>query len=116
MFGQVLSHRTQGEGAVRVILNVSSDVDGGVPEVGRAVVCNPVPAAAEITAPVMRPLVERAMQDCEALGVRGKQVTPAVLERILALTEGRSMETNIALVENNAKLAAEIAIAFAASS
>ncbi|MEM6763179.1 MAG: pseudouridine-5'-phosphate glycosidase, partial [Pseudomonadota bacterium] len=55
-------------------------------------------------------------QDCEALGVRGKQVTPAVLDRILALTEGRSMETNIALVENNAKLAAEIAIAFAASS
>ncbi len=53
--------------------------------------------------------IEAAQKAAEALNVTGKAVTPFLLGKILELTGGRSLKTNIALVENNARLAAEIA-------
>ena len=55
----------------------------------------------------------QAVAEAEAAGVRGKDVTPNLLKRILELTDGASLATNIALVKNNARLAAEIAVALA---
>jgi pseudouridine-5'-phosphate glycosidase len=49
--------------------------------------------------------------EAEAKGVSAKAVTPFLLQRIFELTDGRSLESNIALVLNNARLAAEIACA-----
>ena len=51
----------------------------------------------------------------DAHGVTGKKVTPYLLQRVLELTDGRSLESNIALVEHNAALAARIAVALAAT-
>ena len=51
------------------------------------------------------------MRQADAEGIGGKGLTPYLLSRMLALTEGRSLTANIALVENNARLAAEIAVA-----
>lgn len=45
-------------------------------------------------------------------GISGKAVTPFLLQRIFVLSEGRSLKANIALVKNNARLAADIAVAF----
>jgi len=83
-------------------------------DIGGMLITNPVPAEAEIPAAEMAVTIAQAQADAEALGVRGKEVTPYLLQRILELTDGRSLVTNIALVEHNARLAARIAIALAA--
>jgi len=77
---------------------------------------NPVPEDAEIPAEEIAPLIEQALAEAEARNIGQKQVTPFLLSHILGLTGGRSLTTNIALVRNNARLAAKIAIELAASS
>ncbi|RMH49483.1 MAG: pseudouridine-5'-phosphate glycosidase, partial [Alphaproteobacteria bacterium] len=81
---------------------------------GGILVANPVPAADEIPASELAPVIERALAEAEAAGIRGKAVTPFLLDRVLAFTEGRSLAANIALVRNNARLAASIAHALSA--
>ncbi|MBZ0164824.1 MAG: pseudouridine-5'-phosphate glycosidase [Notoacmeibacter sp.] len=80
---------------------------------GGMLVANPVPAAGEIAFDVMAGHIEKAVGEAQAQGIAGKAVTPFLLARIVELTGGASLKTNIALVKNNAKLAAEIAIALA---
>ncbi|WP_370286021.1 pseudouridine-5'-phosphate glycosidase [Pseudooceanicola nanhaiensis] len=81
---------------------------------GGQLVANPVPAGDEIPREEIAPIVERALTEAEAQGIAGKAVTPYLLGRIFELTEGRSLATNIALVLNNARLAAGIARELAA--
>lgn len=81
---------------------------------GGQLVVNPIPAEAEIPRAEMIPVVEQALADAAAQGIAAKAVTPFLLQRIFELTQGRSLAANIALVLNNARLAAEIAIAMAA--
>jgi len=76
---------------------------------GGILVANPVPEDEEIPATEMDGYIRAAQKAAEAQGVTGKAVTPFLLSKILELTGGRSLKTNIALVENNARLAAEIA-------
>jgi pseudouridine-5'-phosphate glycosidase len=76
---------------------------------GGQLVANPIPAHAEIPLDVITPMIERALRDAAAHGIAGKAVTPYLLQRIFELSEGRSLEANIALVLNNARLAAAIA-------
>lgn len=76
---------------------------------GGMLVANPVPENHEIPAEEMAGYIEAAQKAAEALNVTGKAVTPFLLGKILELTGGRSLKTNIALVENNARLAARIA-------
>ncbi len=78
---------------------------------GGMLVANPVPASDEIPAREMSAHIEAAQRDAIRERVAGKAVTPFLLDRILKLTGGRSLTTNIALIKNNAKLAAEIAVA-----
>lgn len=79
---------------------------------GGVVVANPIPLAAEIPANEISPLIERAVAEANELGVHGKNVTPFLLARLAEITQGRSLTANIALVMSNAKLAAEIAVAY----
>ncbi|RAZ89843.1 pseudouridine-5-phosphate glycosidase [Mesorhizobium hawassense] len=76
---------------------------------GGILIANPVPQNDEIPAAEMDGYIQAAQKTAEALNVTGKAVTPFLLSKILELTGGRSLKTNIALVENNARLAAEIA-------
>ncbi len=76
---------------------------------GGQLVCNPIPAADEIPAADLSPVIAQALSEAEAQGIAAKSVTPFLLQRIFELTEGRSLTANIALVRNNARLAAEIA-------
>ena len=80
---------------------------------GGVLVANPVPEADEIPAAEMNAVIEQAVAEAAKAGITGKAVTPWLLQRILDITEGRSLKTNIALVENNARLAARIAVEFA---
>lgn len=76
---------------------------------GGLLVANPVPVADEIPAAEMAGYIEAAQKAAEAQNVTGKSVTPFLLGKILEITNGRSLKTNIALVENNARVAARVA-------
>lgn len=76
---------------------------------GGQLVTNPIPEADEIPQSDLAPLIDQALADADAAGMSAKAVTPFLLDRIYQLTEGRSLEANIALVRNNARLAAAIA-------
>jgi len=78
---------------------------------GGMLIANPVPAEFEIAAGEMARYIADAQDAANKNGVSGKAVTPFLLQKILELTEGASLKTNIALVENNARLAARIALA-----
>lgn len=80
---------------------------------GGQLVANPIPKAAEITREVIGPVIEAALAEAAAQGIAAKSVTPFLLGRIFELTNGKSLEANIALVLNNARLGAAIARAMA---
>jgi pseudouridine-5'-phosphate glycosidase len=82
-------------------------------QTGGMLVANPIPAEHEIPRPEMSRHVEAALAAAEEEQVAAKAVTPFLLSRIFELTGGRSLAANIALVENNARLAAEIAVKLA---
>lgn len=87
------------------IMRGELDIPGG------QLVANPIPLEAEIPADELAPVIEQALAEAEDQKISAKAVTPFLLQRIFELTEGRSLVSNIALVLNNAKLAAQIAIA-----
>ena len=76
---------------------------------GGQLVANPIPAEAEIPSDVLAPHIAKALSEAEAQGIAAKAVTPFLLQRIFELTHGASLEANIALVLNNARLGAKIA-------
>ncbi|MFC2967471.1 pseudouridine-5'-phosphate glycosidase [Acidimangrovimonas pyrenivorans] len=76
---------------------------------GGQLIANPIPVEAEIPRAEMLPAIEQALAEAEAQGIAAKAVTPFLLQRIFEITAGRSLEANIALVLNNARLAAAIA-------
>ncbi|MCL7409947.1 pseudouridine-5'-phosphate glycosidase [Marivivens donghaensis] len=78
---------------------------------GGQLVANPIPVEAEIAASELAPVIEAALKEAEAQGITAKEVTPFLLDRMYQMTEGRSLTANIALVQNNARLAAKIAAA-----
>jgi pseudouridine-5'-phosphate glycosidase len=82
---------------------------------GGQLVANPIPPEAEIAAETLAPLIAQAQAEADAQGISAKSVTPFLLSRLFELTEGASLASNIALVLNNAQLAAEIAAAIAST-
>ena len=81
---------------------------------GGQLIANPIPPEAEISRAEIMPVIEQALRDAAAQGIAAKAVTPFLLQRIFELTEGRSLQSNIALVLNNARLGARIAMALVA--
>jgi pseudouridylate synthase len=77
---------------------------------GGAVICNPVDAADEIPRAEMEVFTEAVVAEAAARKITGKAVTPFILSRLVDITAGRSLRTNIALVKSNARLAAEVAM------
>lgn len=76
------------------------------------VVVNPIPKDKEIPAEEVNSIIEQALAEEKKAGVKGKDSTPFLLAKIVELTEGRSLKANIALVYNNARLGAKIAVAY----
>lgn len=80
---------------------------------GGTLVTVPVPAADEWPAEEAQIIINQALADAEAAGISGKAVTPYLLERVNQLSGERSKQANIALLLNNARVAAQIALALA---
>ena len=80
---------------------------------GGVVLSTPVPEAAAMGREEIDALTRRALAEAAAQGISGKAVTPFLLARIKALTGGRSLATNVALVKHNAEVGARLALALA---
>jgi len=81
---------------------------------GGVLIANPVPEADEIEYSLINEKIEQALTEAAEKNINGKELTPFLLDRIKEITDGKSLETNIALVRNNAVVGARIAKEFAA--
>jgi pseudouridylate synthase len=77
-------------------------------------VANPVSPEAEIPAAIVDGWIRAASAEMERAGVRGRDVTPYLLSRLAELSGGRTLESNVALLENNVRLGCAVAAAIAA--
>lgn len=104
-----LNARVDSPEEVADIMKHSYDLDfkGGI------LVANPIPKEDEIPSDEINEIIEEAVKQEQAAGIKGKDSTPFLLSKIVELTDGKSLEANIALVYNNAKVGAEIAVAYA---
>ena len=76
---------------------------------GGMLVTNPIPEEYSMDADVINAAIDQAVADCKAQGIHGKATTPFLLARIKGITGGDSLDSNIQLVFNNARLAAKTA-------
>ncbi len=78
---------------------------------GGVIVVNPPPDEADLPAAEIEQAISRALTAADKAGIRGKAITPFLLDRLRLETDGRSLETNVALLKNNAALAGQISAA-----
>ena len=72
-------------------------------------VTNPIPEEYSMPKDVIDAAIDQAIAECNAQGIKGKETTPFLLARVVELTGGDSLESNIKLVLNNAAVAAQTA-------
>lgn len=80
---------------------------------GGMLVTNPIPEEYSMDPDVINTAIEQAVKESVEQGVKGKKITPFLLDRIQKITGGDSLASNIQLVFNNARLAARTAVALA---
>ena len=78
---------------------------------GSVLIANPIPAAFEMDPTEIEEHITQALAEANRQQIKGKQVTPFLLKHIASHTQGESLEANIALIKNNARVASEIAVA-----
>ncbi|AEE50655.1 pseudouridine-5'-phosphate glycosidase [Haliscomenobacter hydrossis] len=76
---------------------------------GGAVIANPIPLEFQLEYAVMEQAIQQALAKAEKKNIKGKEITPFLLASIEQITRGKSLDANVELVLNNAKLAAQIA-------
>ena len=79
---------------------------------GSVLIANPVPSEFEMNQEVIEEHILKALEAANQQNIKGKEVTPFILKYIANNTQGESLETNIALIKNNAAVAAQIAVAY----
>jgi len=81
---------------------------------GGVAIVNPIPVEDEIPSEEIARIIDQALAEMDQQGIHGKEATPFLLGRIVEITDGASLAANIALVNNNARLGAQVARAYAA--
>lgn len=76
---------------------------------GGILLTNPIAEEDSMDEEKINKAIEEALREAEEKGIHGKETTPFLLSKVLEVTEGKSLEANIALVKNNARLGAEVA-------
>ncbi|MFM7489351.1 MAG: pseudouridine-5'-phosphate glycosidase [Actinomycetota bacterium] len=107
--GLRVPHRVESEPEVAAVFESRPRLSMGV------LLTAPIPEADQLDQAFMDDVVARAVNECDEAGIAGPGVTPFVLARIAEATSGRSVPANLALAENNARVAAQIARAVAAT-
>lgn len=103
-----VDHRFDDAESIAKMLAIQSDLD-----MGGVLIANPIPEADAWEVSAIEGFITQALADADAKGVKGKAMTPFLLQRIFELTDGKSLVSNIALVKNNARVAGDIAVALA---
>jgi Uncharacterized enzyme involved in pigment biosynthesis len=106
--GHKVDQRFDDAESVAKMLRIQSDL-----AMGGVLIANPIPEEDAWEASAIEGFITQALADADAQGIKGKAATPFLLQRMFELTGGKSLESNIALVKNNAKVAADIAVALA---
>lgn len=103
-----LTYRTENADELAKVLKAKWDlgIDGG------AVIANPIPAEHALEESFINGIIDQAMIEANDNGISGKEVTPFLLGKVKELTEGKSLVANIELVKHNAKVGAELAVAY----
>ncbi|KAI8084485.1 pseudouridine-5'-phosphate glycosidase [Halteromyces radiatus] len=100
------SHVPDAKTAAQVILaNHDLDLKNGM------VFAVPIPEEHAANSQIIQDAIDTAVQDARSHGIRGKEETPYLLKRVTELTVGKSLESNIALIKNNAVVGGQIAVA-----
>jgi pseudouridine-5'-phosphate glycosidase len=107
--GLAVPHRVESAAEVAAVLAERTRGRSGV------LVAVPIPVADELDPVEMDRVLGSALADCDTAGIAGAAITPFVLGRIGEATGGRSIPANLALAENNARVAAQIAVAVAST-
>jgi pseudouridine-5'-phosphate glycosidase len=81
---------------------------------GGAIIGNPIPEVYSMPKEEINDAIEAALRNAAELGIKGKEITPFLLDAIKTLTDGRSLVANMQLVLSNARLAAETAVKYTA--
>ena len=79
---------------------------------GGMLVTNPIPEEYAMPLDVINAAIDQAIAECKAKGIHGKETTPFLLARVSELTGGDSLASNIRLVYNNARIAAQTAVVY----
>lgn len=106
--GLVLQHRIDDIDVLARVADQQLGLGGGM------LVCTPVPASHAVDAAMMNAAIERALAAAHQRGITGPAVTPVVLAEIAADTSGQAVRANLALAENNARVAALLAMGLVA--
>ncbi len=106
--GGKVDHRVDSADAAARVIRLQFELG-----LGGVLIANPIPLSHALDAAEIEGRIAEAIRGAEAEGVSRKDLTPFLLKRIFELTGGRSLVANIALVENNARVAALIAVALA---
>lgn len=107
--GHKVDHRFDDVADIARVVAMQADLG-----MGGVLVANPIPEADALDPSAIEARIAEAIRGAEQEGVSRKALTPFLLKRIFELTDGKSLVANIALVENNARVAAGIAVALAA--
>ena len=106
--GLKLDHRCDGAHDIARMVRLQHEIGPG-----GLLIANPIPETHALDAGAIEARINEAVKEAKAQGVGQKEVTPFLLRRIVELTDGRSLEANMALVKNNAVLAAQVAVELA---
>ncbi|MFW6284774.1 MAG: pseudouridine-5'-phosphate glycosidase [Bacillota bacterium] len=108
--GHALHHRVDSPEALAAVVHKKRTLGlkGGL------VIANPVPSESEVDKDTIDSAINQALRNAKEEGVKGKDMTPFLLASIEKITEGKSLKANLALVYNNARLAAQAAKAYQA--
>ncbi len=103
--GYRLDHRCEGRRDLARMVRLQQQIGPG-----GLIIANPIPESHALDADIMEARIAEAVAEAKAQGIGQKEVTPFLLKRVVELTGGRSLEANMALVKNNAELAAQVAV------
>jgi pseudouridylate synthase len=106
--GVKLDHRCEGLHDMARMIRLQQQIGPG-----GLLIANPIPEAHALDASQMEQRIAEAVEEAKAQGVSQKDVTPFLLRRLVEMTGGRSLQANMALVESNATLAAQVAVELA---
>jgi len=114
--GFQVDYRLDDPADIARVMRAKWAIGAGRGDQGGLVIANPIPAAFALSGDAIDGAIHAALADAARLGIVGKAVTPYLLDRVNQLTGGLSLAANIQLVLNNARLAAAVAVAYAALS